>query len=118
MTMSESPQTPQPRQFVSFAFYKLDPAFRRLDTRTKAAARDEFISVFSKKLPGFICLTYSTLAMKADSDLLLWRISYSTDDFQAQAAEMNRTQLGGYLSSSASFLAMTKRSTYIDKMDP
>jgi chlorite dismutase len=112
------PQAPMPRQFVSFAFYKLDPAFRRLDTRTKTAAREEFLTVFSKRIPGFICLTYSTLALKSDSDLLIWRVSFSPDDFQAQAAEMNRTQLGGYLNCSESFLAMTKRSTYIDKMDP
>lgn len=107
-----------PRQFVSFAFYKLDPAFRRLDAQTKRAAREEFISVFSQKVPGLICLTYSTLAMKSGSDFLLWRISYSADDFQTQAAAINRTQLGAYLSDSASFLAMTKRSVYIDKVDP
>jgi chlorite dismutase len=111
-------ETPQPRQFVSFAYYKLDSAFRRLDAKTKAAAKDEFLSIFSQRSPGLICLTYSTLAMKADSDFLLWRISFSPDDFQTQAAAMNRTLLGAYLSSSQSFLAMTKRSTYIDKMDP
>jgi chlorite dismutase len=111
-------ETAVPRQFISFAFYKLDPAFRRLDAKTKAAAKEEFISVYSQKPQGMICLTYSTVALKAETDLLVWRISVTPDDFQSHAGAMNRTQLGGYLTSTRSFLAMTKRSTYIDKVDP
>ncbi|HWB53902.1 MAG TPA: chlorite dismutase family protein [Tepidisphaeraceae bacterium] len=111
-------ETPVPRQFVNFAFYKLDPAFRRLDAQTKAAARDEFLSVYSQKPQGMICLTYSTVALKAETDLLAWRISFTPDDFQTHAAAINRTVLGGYLTNTASYISMTKRSTYIDKVDP
>jgi chlorite dismutase len=115
--MSESsPQ--QPRQFVSFSFFKLDPAFRRLDAEAKSAARDEFASIFSKSTPGFICLTYSTLALKTGSDFLLWLISEKAEDFQNLLAAINHTRVGAYLTTSNSFLAMTKRSSYIDKMDP
>ena len=106
------------RQFVSFAFYKLDPAFRRLSDSDKAAAKAEFTASINQKRGDMICLTYSTVAMKADCDLLLWRIGQSADDFQAQAAAINKTKLGGYLSQPYSFLAMTKRSMYIDKLDP
>jgi chlorite dismutase len=106
------------RQFVSFAFYKLDPAFRRLDAGAKAKAREEFVAVFDQKHPGMMCLTYSTVALKADSDLLLWRIGTTADDFQNHAAAINKTVLGGYLSTPHSFTAMTKRSMYIDKLDP
>ncbi|HEY1683190.1 MAG TPA: chlorite dismutase family protein [Tepidisphaeraceae bacterium] len=106
------------RQFVSFAFFKLDPAFRRLDAEKKAAARQEFVSLFSQRIPGLILLTYSTVGMKANSDFLLWMISESADTFQSLMSSINRSQLGAYLSASESFLAMTKRSSYVDKMDP
>jgi chlorite dismutase len=106
------------RQFVSFAFYKLDPAFRRLSPEQKTAARDEFLTVFAKPQPGLICLSYSTVGLKADCDLLLWRISLSADDFQAQSQAINRTTLGAYLTMPYSFLSMTKRSMYVDKLDP
>jgi chlorite dismutase len=106
------------RQFVSFAFYKLDPAFRRLSDSDKSAAREEFVKVVTQKQGGMICLAYSTVAMKADCDFLLWRIGASADDFQAQAAAINKTKLGGYLSQPHAFLSMTKRSMYIDKLDP
>src|SRR4051794_29718205 len=60
------------RQFVNFAFYKLDPAFRRLDDHEKLQARSEFLKLFEKPRPGMICLTYSTVGLKADSDFVLW----------------------------------------------
>jgi chlorite dismutase len=106
------------RQFVSFAFYRLDPAFRRLSADEKRQAREEFIAAVENKPQGMLCLIYSTLGMKADTDFLLWRISMTPDDFQAQSAAMNKTRLGGYLTQPYSFLSMTKRSMYIDKVDP
>src|ERR1700712_1789397 len=106
------------RQFVSFAFYKLDPAFRRLSVEQKAAAREEFIAAINERRPGLINLTYSTVALKSDSDLLMWRIGTSADEFQTHAAAINRTALGAYLTESHTFVSMTKRSMYIDKLDP
>jgi chlorite dismutase len=106
------------RQFVSFAFYKLDPAFRRLSDEEKSKARAEFIAIFDQPKQGLICLTYSTLGLKPETDFMLWRISLSADDFQAQSQAMNRSKLGGYLSQPHSFLSMTKRSMYVDKLDP
>jgi chlorite dismutase len=110
------------RQFVNFAFYKLDSAFRRLGAEEKRAAREEFTALFadskSGPTPGMLCLSYSTVGLKADTDFMLWRISASSDDFQTHSAAINRSRLGAYLSQPNSFLAMTKRSMYIDKLDP
>jgi len=109
---------PIARQFVNFAFYKLDPAFRRLPGEEKSAARREFIDLFAQPSPNLMCLTYSTVGLRPDCDLLLWRIALSTDDFQQQTRRIHRSRLGGYLSTPYSLLSMTKRSMYIDKVDP
>ncbi|HVT90897.1 MAG TPA: chlorite dismutase family protein [Tepidisphaeraceae bacterium] len=106
------------RQFVNFAFFKLDPAFRRLHEGERRLARQEFIASLNEHRSGMICLTYSTAGLKADCDFLLWRISMTPDDFQAQTQAINKTRIGGYLTMPFSFLAMTKRSMYIDKVDP
>jgi len=106
------------RQFVSFAFFKLDPAFRRLSAEEKTAAREELVGVMAQRPAGMLCLSYSTVGMKADTDFMLWRISQRVDDFQEQQAAMNRTRLGSYLTMPWCFLSMTKRSMYIDKVDP
>jgi chlorite dismutase len=106
------------RQFVSFAFYKLDPAFRRLPEAEKRAGREEFAALLNDRKPGLMCLSYSTVGLKSDCDFLLWRIGLNSDDFQTQCGAMNKTRLGGFLSMPYAFLSMTKRSMYIDKLDP
>jgi chlorite dismutase len=106
------------RQFVNFAFYKLDPAFRRLPDSEKREAKQEFAGVINERRPGLICLSYSTVGLRPDSDLLLWRIGTTSDEFQTQTAAINKTRLGGYLTTPWSFVSMTKRSQYIDKVDP
>jgi chlorite dismutase len=113
---SSSPQVQ--RQFVNFAFYKLDPRFRTLSDEQKRAAREEFLAAVTAPRPGLICLSYSTIGLRPDADFLLWRISLTPDEFQSQTQAINRTALGGYLTTPWSFLSMTKRSMYIDKVDP
>jgi chlorite dismutase len=113
-----SSATATQRQFVNFSFYKLDPAFRRLSDHDKIQARSEFAKLFQSPREGLICLTYSTAGLRADTDFLLWRIAYSPDVFQAQTQVINKSTLGAYLQTPHSFVAMTKRSTYIDKLDP
>src|SRR5437016_4499126 len=85
------------RQFVNFSFYKLDPEFRRSSADEKRSAREEFLALFAAPHPGLICLTYSTAGLRPEVDFLLWRISLSADDFQAQTGAINKTGLGGYL---------------------
>ena len=106
------------RQFVNFSFWRLDPAFRRLPNDEKHAARAELLEVVNARREGMICLAYSTLAMRSECDFLLWRIGATPDVFQEQTALINKTRLGGYLTTPINFLAMTKRSMYIDKLDP
>lgn len=106
------------RQFVNFAFYKLDPAFRRLSDNEKLQARSEFLQVMENKRQGLMCLSYSTIGVRAETDFMLWRISLSTDTFQEQSAAINKSRLGAYLTQPYSYLSMTKRSMYIDKLDP
>src|SRR5687768_1980718 len=136
--MSQPPQTPPPtppstrpattgqpstgpaieRQFVGFAFFKVNPAIRQLPDDAKWQARSEFLKLFQTPWDKMICLTYSTVGLKADCDFLLWRISASPDAFQEQQATINKSRIGGFLSMPHSFLSMTKRSMYIDKLDP
>ena len=106
------------RQFVNFAGYKLDPAFRRLDEHDKIQARSEFLRLFQQPRPGLMCLTYSTVGLRPETDFVLWRIGSGPEDFQAQTQQMNKTRLGGFLTTPHSFVSMTKRSMYIDKLDP
>src|SRR5687767_12151454 len=113
-----APQGPAiQRQFVNFAFYKLDPAFRRNTPEFKAEAHEEFSELFKQPRQGMICLSYSTAGLRPDCDFLLWRISLNADDFQSQTSAINKTRLGAYLTTPWSFGFLPKRRMYLDKVD-
>jgi chlorite dismutase len=107
------------RQFLNYAFYKLDPAFRRLSREDVAEAKREFAALAAKwhESDDLILRSYSLVGLRGDTDFMLWRISNDPTCFQAMQAEMNRTVLGAYLSQPYSYLAMQKRSQYINRVD-
>ena len=106
---------PMKRQFVSFAFYKLSEDFQKLSAADKDKAKKSFLEAAESFKKDGILLSYSTLGFRADVDLMLWRISYDLDAIQAQSSALLKSALGPYLKTPASYLSMTKRSTYIDK---
>lgn len=106
------------RQMVSFCFYRLDPAWRRLPRAMKNKHTGELAGVihhYSKKL---MVLTYSLVGLKADVDFLIWRVGQSLEQLQEMSAAVRQTAMAGYLSMPHSYLSMTKRSIYVDKLDP
>lgn len=107
---------PDQRQFVNFAFYKLDPDFRRLPAEEKQRAKAEFAEAVNAGAgDDMMVFAYSLVGLRAEADLMLWRIAYDTDPIQAHAAAMNRTALAGYLTQPHSYFSQTKHSVYVDK---
>lgn len=115
---SQHTAAPAARQFVNFAFYKLDPAFRRLPESERAAAKKEAVDALAPFSSSVITHAYSTYGFRAETDFFIWRISYRLEDFEDMTAALNRTKLGGYLTLPLSFLSQSKRSTYVDKLNP
>lgn len=108
------------RQYVNFSFYKLDPAFCRLSKEEQEKGKREFMEVLeeydsSKKM---ILLSYSMIGIRADVDIMFWRISYDLEEFQKMTTKLRRTGLGAYLNVVTSYLSMTKRSMYQDMFNP
>ena len=107
-----------PRQYVSFAFYRLDPAWRRLPQHEREVGKKEFKAVVEEYTPQMLILPYTLVGIRADADLMLWRIAYDLDQLQRMATKLLTTGLGTYLTPAYSYLAMAKRSIYVDKLDP
>lgn len=103
------------RQLVNFIFYKLDPAWRLLDEEQKQRDREELCHVITSwTQPGrMLVLPYSTVGIRPDTDLMLWRICYQLEDLQQMSTEISQTGLGRYFRTPYSLVSMTKRSTYI-----
>jgi len=106
---------PTKRQFVSFAFYKISDDFRKLNAQERETAKKSFMEAAEGFKKDGILLSYSTVGFKAGVDLMLWAISYDLDAIQKLGSAVLKSALGPFLSQPASYLSMTKRSTYIDK---
>ncbi len=104
-----------PRQIIGFTFYKVQPEWRRLPTAEKADHKREFTELVQHwNQPGrMLTLSYSTVGLRGDCDMVLWTICYNVDDLNQMRAELLATPLGGYLETPYNYLSMTKRSQYI-----
>lgn len=101
------------RQYVNFAYYKVDPAWRRLPAEERQRGKSQFIDVVKSFEPDMIVIAYSMVGIRGDCDFMLWRISYDLTKFQEMSAKLLATGLGQYLTMPYSYLSMTKRSIYV-----
>lgn len=108
------------RQYVNFAFYKLDPSFRRLPDEEKEKAKREFLDVLEDwdNNGNLIVLSYSLVGIRSDCDIMFWRISKDLSTFQNMTTQMSRAGLGKYLNQTYSYFSMTKQSVYLDMFNP
>ena len=104
---------------VKFAFYKVDPAWRGLPDEERAAARKELAELlveWRERIP--MLRTYSTVGMRGDADLMFWSAATTLEEIRDLETQIRATMLGRWLQTPHSFLAMTKRSQYEDRLDP
>jgi chlorite dismutase len=105
---------PTRRQIVNFAFFRVLPEWRRLPIPERREHKDEVVRVLERwDCEDMRVLTYSTAGLRGDCDFMLWRISYSLECLNSAHSDLMKTQLGGYLELSHSFLGMTMRSQYV-----
>src|SRR5438552_4172031 len=109
------PPEPGRREFVRFAFYKVDPAWKNLDPGTRRSATDEVESLVARFAEGMMVRPYSTVGVRADSDICFWTASHELESIQEFARDFGDTQLGRLSANTHSLLSMTKRSIYLDQ---
>ncbi len=110
-----NPSSPTTRQFVRYHFFRMLPTWRSLSAEERQVARAELLSAlepFAQRLP--VLRAYSTLGTRADADFALWSVSERLEDFQELHSAILRSPMGPHLDATYSYLAMTKRSQYVD----
>lgn len=106
------------RQYVRFAFYKVDPAWRRLPPQKQAEHKRELYETIRQFGRRMLLRPYSLMGTRADAELLLWQIAESIEPFQELATAIVSTRMGSYLTLTYSFLSQTKRSIYEIRDNP
>ena len=101
-----------PQQYVRFAFYKVDPAWRRLARDERERHKAEVSGVIEAFAASGLLQPYSTAGSRGDCDFMLWHASPELGDMYDLAQALNRTAMAGYLTLPYSYLSVTKRSIY------
>lgn len=106
------------RQFVNFAFFKVFPEWRELSESERQRGKDEFADVVKAHSERITVLPYTLVGTRGDCDFMLWRIGTRLEDFKEMQSEFYGTALGPYLQTPYYYLAMTRRSIYLDPLHP
>ncbi|MFI5279701.1 MAG: chlorite dismutase family protein [Gemmatimonadales bacterium] len=107
-----APAQQEKRQLVRYAFYKLDPAWRRLPVPEQREHKAEFAHALEAFAGRLLLRPYSLVGMRGDTDFLLWQVAENLDTLQTLQTALNRTAIGAYLTIPYSLVAMTRRSIY------
>src|SRR5437868_5756274 len=106
-------------QYVAYAFFKVDPAWRRLPVEERVAGKEAFADVVESWAERFTHLrAYSTVGVRPDCDFFLWKITERYLDLEELGAELNGTPLAGWVGTPYSYLATTKASQYTSARKP
>ena len=102
-------------QFVQYAFYKIDPSWRLIPAEERQRQKRQFLEAAESFSHLVSSRTYSLVGLRADADLLMWNVSSELESFRQLGTALLSTELGAYLRSPYSFLAVTKRSIYVTR---
>jgi chlorite dismutase len=104
----------EPRQFVKYTFFAVEPAWRRLPVAEREAGKAEFAHAVEECAAELLVLrSYSLVGLHINTDFMVWSVSDTLEEQQRLLARLNATALGAFLHVTYSYLAMTKRSQYV-----
>jgi chlorite dismutase len=102
-------------RFVHAWLLKLDPAWRRQSDEDRVADVDAFCAAASRVDQRLVQHSYSTIGLRAEGDLLLWRMAKSIEDLETTAATLLAAGLGRWLAPQLSFIGLTRPSQYVKR---
>jgi chlorite dismutase len=102
-------------RFVHAWLLALDPAWRRLDPDQRRADVDEFCAAIARAETRLTQHAYSTIGLRAEGDLLLWRMAGQLEDLDTTAADLLASGVGRWLSTSISMIGLTRPSQYVKR---
>ena len=107
-----------PAQYVNYAFFKLDPVWRRLEREEREAGKKEFLRAVEEHGEEMLLRSFSLMGLRPDADFMLWRIGYDLDAFEKMTSALMNTGLGRYLGITYSYFAISRQSIYVGEHTP
>lgn len=91
----------------------LDPAWRRQPAEERQSDIDEFCAAVPRTEQRLTQHAYSTIGLRAEGDLLLWRMADQLEDLDATAADLLASGVGRWMSTAISMIGLTRPSQYV-----
>lgn len=101
------------KRFVKYNFFRAAREWRFLRPDEKAMAKEEFLAALKKHASDVELQYFSLVGFRRDVDFMLMAGSPDVQSFQGLFSDVVSTSLGRYLETPYSYLAMTRRSTYL-----
>jgi len=103
------------RQAVKYTFLKVAAPVLAWPADERLAALMEFPQLLEVRADSGTLITYSTVGLRGDCDLLIWQAADTVDEIQHAESQWRATRLGTYLRVAHSFLAMMRPSPYLGR---
>jgi chlorite dismutase len=111
--MSSSEEASQAQTlFVQYTGFRADPAWRRLPYAAREDGRESFARAIEEADPEIKTYPYSTVGLKTNCDLLLWRKGSSPISMQDLTGRLLQTGIGQYLEITHNLYGFTRPSSY------
>ena len=102
-------------RFVHAWLLRLDPGWRRQPARERQADLDAFCAAADRAAARLIQHAYSTIGLRADGELLLWRMAERIEEVEDTAADLLASGVGRWLTPTISMIGLTRPSQYVKR---
>jgi chlorite dismutase len=102
-------------RFVHAWHLRLDPAWRRLPAAERTSDAEEFAHAVTRTDQRLMQHSYSTIGLRADGDLLLWRMSDTLEAIEETAADLRASGIGRWMTPVMSMVGLTRPSQYVKR---
>jgi chlorite dismutase len=103
------------QRYVHVLGLRVDPLWRRLPDDARARDAEAFARAAEAATARVRAFTYSMVGLRAEVDLLFWRLGPSVQALEETAAAMLRAGLGRYLTVGHTMLGYVRPSQYVKK---
>ena len=102
-------------RFVHAWLLRLDPAWRRRSDDERRADVEAFFAAAARTDDRLLQHAYSTIGLRAEGDVLLWRMSETLEALEETAADQLAAGIGRWLTPSVSMIGLTRPSQYVKR---
>ena len=102
-------------RYVHAWHLRLDPAWRRQSADERRADLEAFCAAAVRAEGQLIQHAYSTIGLRADGELLLWRLAGDLETLEATAADQLAAGIGRWLTPAGSMIGLTRPSQYVKR---